>query len=359
MAGFTPADIAFEDPAFLWLLAVPALLTLVWAWRAWRRAADLSGLARHRTLPVRERRSLFGDLPGWLLLIVATTALILAAARPTGPAATIRRSGIDLVVLADASASMHVTDVPGNRWQSAMRFTRRLGDALAWRDDRVAMTVFAHVATPQVRLTRDPNTFFFFLDHLDTRPPFRLEDDTTWDTNLEQAVYWGLRLIEKDQEMQGRSPNARMFVLLTDGEAWSGEVAKSIDRVTDAGIPLHVVGVGTLGGGRLPDGADDPNAVSRLDRRGLQRIAAAGGGQYFELERDGADRIAAALVDLGRRAAPGLTLEARGADLYPRLLAAAMLLAAAAWLFLREKTELALQLAGVSLAAVALARMLA
>ena len=60
-----------------------------------------------------------------------------------------------------------------------MRFLRLLGDSLSWKNDRIALALFAHIAAPQIRLTKDPNTFFFFLDHLDKEPPFRIEDDTT------------------------------------------------------------------------------------------------------------------------------------------------------------------------------------
>ena len=112
----------------------------------------------------------------------------------------------------------------------------------------VALALFAHIATPQVRLTRDPNTFFFFLDHLDNGSPFRLEDDTSWDTNIERGIYWGLRLFEKDEELQGKSANAKAFILISDGQAWSGEVAKSLSLAQGKGIPVHVVGVGTIVG---------------------------------------------------------------------------------------------------------------
>ena len=61
----------------------------------------------------------------------------------------------------------------------------------------IALALFAHVAAPQIRLTKDPNTYFFFLDHLDQAPPFRIDDATTWDTNLELGVYWGIRLVER------------------------------------------------------------------------------------------------------------------------------------------------------------------
>ena len=123
---------------------------------------------------------------------------------------------------------MRVTDVTGNRWQRSMRFLRQLGESISWKDDRLAMALFARIATPQVRLTKDPNTYFFFLDHLSEESPFRLEDDTSWDTNMELGIYWGLKLIDKDEEIHGKSPNAKAFVLISDGQSWSGEVEKSL-----------------------------------------------------------------------------------------------------------------------------------
>jgi len=230
-----------------------------------------------------------------------------------------------------------------------MDFLRLLGDSLSWNDDRMALTVFAHIATPQIRLTSDPNTVFFFLDHLHDRPPFRLEDDTTWDTNLEQGIAWGLRLLEKDQELHGASINGKLFVMLSDGESWSGEVARAIDRAAREHVPLHVIGVGTLAGGDLPvttvDGVTEPSpGKSRLERASLQRIAAAGGGQYFELGRDPDRDIANAIIDAGRRQAPATTEEGTVEELYWRFLAASLVLAALGTLFLRERTELWIQL---------------
>ncbi|MFA5908552.1 MAG: VWA domain-containing protein [Vicinamibacterales bacterium] len=361
----------FGAPHFLWLLAAPAFLLVAWVWRLVRRWSDLRHLRERRTIPVRERFGLAGDLPFWLCLILATTSVIVAVARPQGVTTIVGRAGIDIVILQDGSASMHVTDVvgessagPATRWQRAMAFLRLLGDSLSWNDDRLALTVFAHIATPQIRLTRDPNTVFFFLDHLSGRSPFRLEDDTTWDTNLEQGIAWGLRLLEKDREIHGPSPNAKMFVMISDGESWSGEVARSIELAGQAHVPLYVIGVGTLSGGMLPvsvnaDGEEEPSpGRSRLDRPSLQRIAAAGGGQYFELDRDADRDIANAIIDAGRRQAPTTTEEGQVQELYWRFLAAGVALAAASIVFLREPVELGLQLAGALLAAVGLLRFL-
>ena len=229
---------------------------------------------RRRQVPVDERIPFFGELLFWLFLMLAAGSAILALAKPQAVTSLVRTAGVDLVILQDGSASMHVTDVKGDRWQRSMRFLRTLGEALRWENDRVAMALFAHMATPQIRLTKDPNTYFFFLDHLEDKSPFRLEDDGTWDTNIERGIYWGLRLIEKDEELRQhrrrstrascRSPNnSKAFVLISDGQSWSGEVAKSLALAQGRGIPLSVVGVGTTAGGIIPDPKREAESAGR------------------------------------------------------------------------------------------------
>jgi Ca-activated chloride channel family protein len=355
-------ELAFAEPRALWWLLAPAALLVVWAWHVLRRQIDLRRLARARRLPVRERLGRFGELGFWLTVIGASAVLVLSVARPTLPTTLPQRAGLDLVVLQDASASMRVRDVAratppadlriGDRWQRSMRFLRELGDALSWNHDRLAMVTFAHIAAPQIRLTRDPNTLFFFLDHLHARPPLRLEDDTTWDTNLEEAISWGLRVVDKDRDIHGRSRNATVFVMLSDGEAWSGEVAKAVAEMVARGIPLNVIGVGTLGGGPLPTVRDargdllDSPGVSRLERSSLQRIAAAGLGRYFELDRDADRHIASTIVAEGRRRAPAVGLQRSAEDIYWRFVLAAAALIAVGMLSVSRRSELGILLAG-------------
>ncbi len=350
-------QLEFGEPGYLWLLPIPTLLLFVWVWRFVQRRSDARRMMRTRVVPVRERFAFIGDSPCWLCLIAAVVMLIVALARPHGPATVIRQGGVDLVILADASASMRVKDVAGDRWQRSMRFARTLGDALAWKSDRIAMTIFAHIAAPQIRLTRDPNTFLFFLDHLDEQPPFRIEEATTWDTNMELGINWGLRVIERDEELHGPSSNARIFLLISDGQAWSGEVAQAIKRANDAHVPVFVVGVGTLSGGALPVLRDAAGAViqdpdvplnSRLDREALQRIALTGGGQYFELDRESDRRIANAIIDAGKRIAPSLGAVQEAEELYWYFLCGAAGLAGLGLFFLRERGDLWLQMAGAA-----------
>ena len=100
------------------------------------------------------RLQLFGDLRSGCATIAALALLIVAS----HGRASLRQScarPIDLIILQDASSSMRVADVPGDRWQRAVRFLRMLGDSLGWQNDRIAMAVFARIAAPQVRLTKN------------------------------------------------------------------------------------------------------------------------------------------------------------------------------------------------------------
>ena len=342
--------IHFAEPQYLWLLAAPAVLLVLWVWRLVRHAHDRGGFTRHRRLPVRERLTLFGGLLFWLCLTAGVALTIVAMARPTAVVSLARPAGADVVVLQDGSASMRVRDVGGDRWQRSVQFLRTLGESLRWTDDRIALALFAHVAEPQIRLTRDPNTYFFFLDHLSRESPFRLEDDPTWDTNIEQGVFWGLRLIDKDRELHGRSPNAKVFVLVSDGQAWSGEVARAMKLARDQGIPIFVVGVGTNSGGIIPDpkraaartqGEAKPAAIySRLDRDSLEAIATAGGGQYLELGRESDRDIANRIISTAKRSAGSRGVESTSRDLYWQCLLAAACLLVAGVVFMQERGEL-------------------
>lgn len=350
----------FGAPGFLPLLAVPTMLLLLWVWQVWRRRTDVHAFARRRHVPVRERVPYFGELLFWLCLVLASIAATLAVARPQAVTSLVRTAGVDLVILQDGSASMHVQDVRGNRWQRSMRFLRTLGESLRWDNDRVAMALFAHMATPQIRLTKDPNTYFFFLDHLEDKSPFRLEDDGTWDTNIERGIYWGLRLIEKDEEIRrasgvaetlGENSNAKAFLLISDGQAWSGEVAKSLAMAQERGVPLNVVGVGTTAGGLIPDPKrqpDQPLLRSALNRAELTRLATAGGGRYFEIDRDSDRDIANAVIEQTRRRAGTTGVQEGVQELYWNFLFAAGVLMAVGILFLRDRVALALQLSAAA-----------
>lgn len=354
-------DVTFAEPAFLWLLTLPALLAVAWVWRMLRRSAALRWYTRERSPLGAARFRRLGDWAFWLCLLVAMSLCIVALARPQMRQVVTERGSADFVILQDASASMYARDVPPDRWQRSVAFLRAFANALSWKGDRVALALFAHLAAPQLRLTKDPNAYFFFLDHLGKQSPFSLDDDPTWDTNIEEGVYWGLKVVEADERLFGRTSSPKAFVVVSDGQAWSGQVANAIAQARARGIVLHVVGVGTAAGGIIPDNpasrpADQPGPVRAvLDRASLRAIAEAGGGEYFEIGRESDRAVAFRIIGSVRRLAGSDVREERREEAYWSFLLAAACVFAAGTLLVTAKAELWCQVAAVAAALLVLA----
>ena len=316
----------------MWLLAVPGVLLVLWILQVVRRRADTRGT---RSCASCRCASASRSSAIWRSGSRSSSPPASASSpwrRPQARVVIVRKAGADIVILQDGSASMYVKDVKPDRWRRSVQFLRVFADALSWKGDRVALALFAHTVAPQVRLTKDPNSFFFFLDHLGEHSPFRLEDNPTWDTNIEKGIDWGVQLVEKDQELFGKVKNPKGFVVITDGQAWSGDVAIALQTARQKRIPVNVVGVGTIGGGLIPeapraDGTIPPATIhAGLDRESLRQIAGAGGGEYFELghepDRDVAFRI---IESVKRRAVASVEAQAEESreELYWQFLFAA------------------------------------
>ena len=244
--------IRFVEPGFLWLLSLPAILLVALVYQLLRRRQTVRRLRGQRTVPVHEHFTFAGSLSFWFMVVVASALVVVALARPQVLMSVTQSAGIDVVVLQDGSTSMRVTDVNPDRWQRSVAWLRTFAEVLSWRQERVALALFAHRTAPQVRLTSDPNALFFFLDHLGEESPFRLQDDTSWDTNIEDGLYWGVKMIDKDEELYGRRLSAKAFIVLSDGQSWSGEVERALALAQSRNIRVYVVGVGTTSGGFIP-----------------------------------------------------------------------------------------------------------
>jgi Ca-activated chloride channel family protein len=350
---------SFATPLYLWLLVLPAVLLIVWLWQLIARRRDARRLLRTRLVPMPERFSRFGDLGFWLCVLIAASFCIVALAGPRARIAAVRHASADVVVLQDGSASMYVKDVDPDRWRRSIRFLRTFAGALSWKGDRVALALFAHLCSPQVRLTKDPNALFFFLDHLGDRSPFRLEDIPTWDTNIEEGIRWGLRIVEKDEQLFGKSGNPRAFVVITDGQAWSGSVADALKQARSRDIPVYIVGVGTTAGGMIPQPTGpttqplDP-VHSVLDRASLIALAQAGGGEYFEIGRGSDREVAFSIINRLRRRSDKAQVVESFEDLYWRFLMIAAIAVVVGTVMLRRRAELAWQAAGAAAVVVVL-----
>ena len=352
----------FLYPVYLWLLLIPGIFVLIWLREVLTRRVDTRRFIAKRTIPIRERYALVGGLFFWLCLAISFALVVLSLARPQALVTRTRPAGVDFIVLQDGSTSMRVTDVSPDRWQRSTAWLRTFAETLSWTDERVALALFAYRPAPQVRLTRDPNAFFFFLDHLGDEPPFQLKDDTSWDTNIEQGIFWGVKMIDIDEELYGKRSSTKAFIVLSDGQAWSGQVSNALELTRSRGIRVYVIGVGTSAGGPIPNVPPrryEPSPAvihSVLDRDSLQRIALAGGGKYFELGMQSDQIVALRILDDAQEHSLRTEREELSSELYWMFLLAAAVSLGIGTTFIRERVQLYWLISTALVLFVALAR---
>jgi Ca-activated chloride channel family protein len=274
----------FADPPWLWALSLlPVLLLLAWTAarsriRALERFAE-SELVRKLTEsvdPVARR---------WktALRLLAVALLCVALARPQfgTRVETVRSVGQDIVVALDLSRSMLAEDVSPSRLERAklavLRMMRRLDG------DRVGLVAFAADAFIQSPLTIDYGAAAMFLDAMepDLMP--------VQGTDLGAALGVSLDALEEG------SRDARVIVVVTDGEDHEDAFADELQRAVESGVDVYLVGVGTPEGAPIPvydeDGTrqgffrdDDGNVVTtRLAEDTFQRIVRQAGATYVRV----------------------------------------------------------------------------
>jgi Ca-activated chloride channel family protein len=193
----------------------------------------------------------------------------------------VKRRGIDVVVVLDASKSMLAKDVQPSRLERAKLELSTLLDEL--KGDRVGLVVFAGDAFIQSPLTSDYSAVKLFLRAVDP------EQMPQGGSNIGAA----LKLAKQVLDNADRGAKERVIVLLSDGEDLFGEVSEAVDALKDGNVQVLSIGVGSEGGEPIPiynrrgefvDYKKDTNGetvITRMDRAGLTAISEATGGAFF------------------------------------------------------------------------------
>ncbi len=300
----------FDDP---WMLAatpalvlvVVSLIVLSYRRRARRLARLGASMLVRRLLPPLLDRSPWRRV---VLLGLATAGSGVEFAGPRwGTERTIERgTGVDIVLVMDASLSMLATDEHPSRLESMKEETRRL---LALSGgDRFGLIAFAgrsYILTP---LTVDQGALDLYLDNLD--PSVVGEAGTS----MSRAISQGTDLL-----LATPTTSDRALVVMSDGESFEpvADVAAASARAADSGIAVIAVGFGTSAGTTIP--IRTPQGITqKRDQRGqvvvthympdmLRAVAQSARGTFIDAgATDKAARIRRALATLRRegRATP-------------------------------------------------------
>ena len=304
---------SWADPQLLWLLAVlPAAVAALW-WNASRRQRATEMFGKSATVePLVAGRAQWWRVTRATLMIVGVALMIVAFAGPQYGSRTrvLRKRGIDIVIALDFSKSMLAADVHPSRIKRAKGELERLLSDLD--GDRVGLVAFAGDAMA-FPMTVDYSAVRLFLRDLGP------VDMPVGGTAIGKALIASKRLIESSNE--GRSDQSspdrrsRVVILLTDGEDHEGDPIAAAKELSEAGIKVYTVGIGSGSGEPIPsytadgtltghmkhaDGRLIMTSLSPENEDILEEIASITGGEYVRAEEGtvGVTEIRAELAKL-------------------------------------------------------------
>lgn len=211
----------------------------------------------------------------------------------------------ETVLVLDASNSMLARDLQPSR----LARERALATTLAGRlPGRVAVVYFAGRGYLLSPLTLDANAVMLLVESV--RPSSVGRGGSAVAAGLERAL---------DALAGGREGARKEVILFSDGEETvEAPLQEVLERAAGAGVRVHVVGLGTPEGARIPvtpeaaldpaerldaaspggflRGPDGGVVVSRLEEGTLRRIAEATGGEYVRASDASVQEIAEGLV---------------------------------------------------------------
>ena len=272
----------FQHPIFLYaLLLVPAAV-IFFIYAARKKILDakklaVSGSFARLAVNLNPRKRVFSVI----LLVSALFFFILALSGPEigGKLVEVKRSGIDLIIAVDCSASMDTQDIKPSRIIKAKDSLASIINRM--QGDRVGIVAFAGVAFVQCPLTLDYSAAKMLLELLDTRLIPKPG------TALGEAIRTGIKSFP-DKERKHKA-----MILLTDGEDHNSEPMAAATEARKEGVRIYTVGIGRPEGEPIPLLETNGNfsgyrkdksgqtVVSKLDEMLLQKIALETGGKYF------------------------------------------------------------------------------
>ncbi len=210
------------------------------------------------------------------LFFAALVCLLAAVARPWWGSHLVpapKRSR-DLLFVVDTSRSMLARDVAPSRLEHTRWWIRELVNQCP--GDRFGLVAFAGDAFLECPLTQDTNTFFQFLNALDTATI------PVGGTNLAQALEVARKAF---RAAEGRH---QAVALISDGEELEGDARSTLAFFKEHQIPLFVVGVGNPDRGAMIQLADNSLlrdkdgtlVTTRLNEAGLKALSDTTGGIY-------------------------------------------------------------------------------
>lgn len=285
---------SFEHISYLYglLVIVPLLALFGFAVARKKKITTLMG-PYHLIKPLMKNYSPRLYFIKFALPAIALLMLIVAAANLRSPKAGIasKRTGIDLLIALDVSKSMWSEDVKPTRIDLSRQMLQTLITKAG--NNNIGIVLFAGKPYLQLPLTADIAAAKLCL--YNASPDIVPVQGTDIATALQRCA----------DAFDTNDDKYKAIVLVSDGENHETGLEETITRLSDAGIIVYTVGVGTAEGGPITEpgaagykkNSGGQTIITQLQATNLQSISDGTKGSYFNLtgSRNQADDIADAI----------------------------------------------------------------
>lgn len=259
----------------------------------------------------------------FILIGVGLTLIVIGAANLQQPAAAdkVTRKGVDVMVALDVSNSMLAEDIKPNRLERAKQLVTKLMDKMD--NDRIGLVLFAGRAYMQMPLTTDHGAARMYIQNAGP------------DVVPTQGTVIGEALKIANSGFNSKERKYKSIVLISDGEDHDPEALKMAQSLSQAGVMINTIGIGSPEGSPIIDPATNQTRkdaqgntiITKLNETELQQLSQSTHGIYVRLDDadDAAKQITAQLATI-EQTATGDKSFASYTSYFQLFLAAALLL---------------------------------
>ncbi|MGB2224313.1 MAG: vWA domain-containing protein [Polaribacter sp.] len=274
-----------EEPIYFYLLAIIPVMIVVhllvlWWKKGKQKLFSNSELLKRLAPAYSPSKSAFK----LIVLLIGLSFLIISLVNPKmgSKLKTVKREGVDIVFALDVSKSMLAEDIAPNRLEKSKQIISKIIDKLG--SDRVGVIIYAGNSYPLLPITTDHAAANMFLQN--ATPDIVSSQGTAINEALELAKTY----YNNDEQTN------RFLIIISDGEDHQEETKQMALNLSNEGVKVYTIGVGTENGGPIPIRSNEAIVGYKKDNKGetvitkrkpevLQGIADAANGKYIDGNR--------------------------------------------------------------------------
>ena len=230
-----------EEPSyFIYLIAIPVIFVLYLLVSFWKKRTQKKFASFNLMQKLSPERSAFKSILKMIFFLIGLAFLIVSLTNPKmgTKLETIKRQGVDIVFALDVSKSMLAEDIAPNRLEKSKQIISKIIDKLG--SDRVGIIIYAGNAYPLLPITTDHGAAKMFLQN--ANPDLVSSQGTAINEALDLAKTY----YNNDEQTN------RFLIIISDGEDHQEETKQLAQNISNDGIKVYTIGVGTKKGGPIP-----------------------------------------------------------------------------------------------------------